>query len=63
MQPAVFVSAGAVVDQAALHGVLRNGRDLALPLVLVMEVGPKQADGPDGNADTDCTHFKKKTHS
>ena len=56
MQPAVFVSAGAVVDQAALHGVLRNGRDLALPLVLVMEVGPKQANGTDGDVDTDHKH-------
>ena len=38
---------GPVVDQAALHGWLRTVRDLALPLVSVMEVQPKQADVPD----------------
>ena len=38
---------GPVVDQAALYGVLRKVRDLGLPLVSVMEVEPKPADGPD----------------
>jgi hypothetical protein len=38
---------GPVIDQAALHGWLRTVRDLALPLVSVMEVQPKQADVPD----------------
>ena len=38
---------GPVVDQAALYGVLRKVRDLGLPLVSVMEVDPKPADGPD----------------
>jgi hypothetical protein len=37
---------GPVVDQAALHGLLRKVRDLGLPLVSVMHVAPKQADGP-----------------
>ena len=41
------ILAGPVVDQAALYGLLRTVRDLALPLLSVMEVEPNQADGPD----------------
>lgn len=37
---------GAVVDQAALYGVLRKVRDLGLPLVSVIRVEPEPADGP-----------------
>jgi hypothetical protein len=37
---------GPVVDQAALHSLLRKVRDLGLPLVSVRHVEPKQADGP-----------------
>lgn len=48
--------AGPVVDQAALHGLLRRVRDLGLPLLSVMQVDPKRADGSDGNADTD--HYR-----
>lgn len=36
-----------VVDQAALHGVLRKVRDLGLPLLSVIEVEPGQANLPD----------------
>ncbi len=36
---------GAVVDQAALHGLLKKVRDLGLPLVSVCPVDPGQADG------------------
>jgi hypothetical protein len=33
-----------VVDQAALHGVLRKVRDGGLPLLSVMRIAPGQAD-------------------
>jgi hypothetical protein len=35
---------GPVVDQAALHGVLRKVRDLGMPLLSVTRVGPDQTD-------------------
>ena len=35
---------GPVVDQAALHGLLRKVRDLGMPLLSVTHVGPSQAD-------------------
>ena len=38
---------GSVVDQAALHGVLRKVRDLGMPLLSVNRVEPGQADGSD----------------
>jgi len=37
---------GPVVDQAALHGLLRKVRDVGLPLVSVTQVGPDQPDAP-----------------
>lgn len=37
---------GPVVDQAALHSLLRKVRDLGLPLLSVMYVASKQAGGP-----------------
>ena len=54
---------GAVVDQAALHGVLRKVRDLGLPLIAVNQVDPKQANGPDGNVETDHHHSNKETNA
>ena len=38
---------GPVVDQAALHGVLRKVRDLGMTLLVVKHVEPKPADLPD----------------
>ena len=35
---------GSVVDQAALHGLLKNVRDLGMPLVSVNFVHPGQAE-------------------
>jgi hypothetical protein len=36
-----------VVDQAALHGLLRKVRDLGLPLISVTRAQTDQIDGPD----------------
>jgi hypothetical protein len=36
------VLTGPVVDQAALHGLLRKVRDLGLPLIAVLQVQPGQ---------------------
>src|ERR1700676_3385383 len=38
---------GPVVDQAALHGLLRKVRDLGVPLLSVSLVEPGQAQAPD----------------
>jgi hypothetical protein len=38
---------GPVIDQAALHGVLKRVRDLNLPLLSIMEVRSRREDTPD----------------
>ena len=38
---------GPVVDQSALHGLLRKVRDLGLPLVSVNRIEPEPPDVPD----------------
>jgi hypothetical protein len=35
-----------LVDQAALHGLLKKVRDLGMPLISVNRVKPDQADAP-----------------
>lgn len=37
---------GPVIDQAALHGVIKRVRDLNLPLLSIVEVPPRQEDTP-----------------
>ena len=56
------ILAGPLVDQAALYGVLRKVRDLGLPLIAVNLVDPKQANGPNGTANTDHNHSNKETN-
>jgi hypothetical protein len=40
---------GPVVDQAALHGLVKKVRNLGLPLISVNRVDPDQAKLPDDN--------------
>jgi hypothetical protein len=57
------ILAGPVVDQAALYGLLRQVRDLGMPLLSVILIDPKPANGPDGNADTDRNRSTKETNT
>ena len=54
---------GPVVDQAALHGLLKKVRDLGLPLLSVMQVEPRQAKGPAAGSGTDDYPSKRETNS
>ncbi len=45
---------GPVVDQAALHGLLRTVRDLGLPLISVNEIDGRQCDPSDIPRTYDC---------
>src|SRR5215212_3316197 len=56
------ILSGPVVDQAALYGLLRKVRDLGLPLISVIQIDPKQANGPDVDADTDHIRTKEETN-
>jgi hypothetical protein len=38
---------GTVVDQSALHGLLKKVRDLGMPLISVIRVEPDEADTPE----------------
>jgi hypothetical protein len=44
----VTLLTGPVVDQAALHGLLKKVRDLGMPLISVIRIESVQADEPDG---------------
>ena len=48
---------GPLVDQAALHGLLRKVRDLGVPLLSVNRVTPGQADASDVN---ETHHYRSK---
>ncbi len=48
---------GPVVDQAALHGVLRKVRDVGMPLLSVIRVKPGQAEAADVN---ETHHYRSK---
>lgn len=54
---------GPVVDQAALHGLLRKVRDLGMPMVSVIQVEPKQTNGPDVDTNTDQNRSKEETNT
>ncbi|MCB9076411.1 MAG: hypothetical protein H6631_02365 [Anaerolineaceae bacterium] len=41
---------GPVIDQAALHGLLRKVRDIGLPLLSVVRIEPDQTDAASGKA-------------
>ena len=51
---------GPVVDQAALYGLLRNVRNLALPLVSVLRVDRDQSEVPRADADAGSNPLRKE---
>jgi hypothetical protein len=54
---------GPVVDQAALHGVLRKVRDLALPLISVIRVDREGLAVPNIDADADGNRSHKEVET
>src|SRR5438270_10731810 len=50
---------GSVIDQAALHGLLKKVRDLGMPLLSVIRVTPGQAEASDVN-ETHHSRSKKR---
>ena len=54
--------AGLVTDQAALHGLLRKVRDLGLPLLSVIHIEPKSANGLHLNAETDHNNSTQESN-
>jgi hypothetical protein len=55
------ILSGPVVDQAALHGLLRRVRDLGMPLLSVVQVESPQAGGRMSHSDTYDDRSKKET--
>jgi hypothetical protein len=54
---------GPVVDQAALHGLLRKVRDLGVPLLSVSRVKPGQAEASDVNETHHYRSKKRRRHT
>src|SRR6266702_8724489 len=54
---------GLVVDQAALHGVLRKVRDVGMPLLSVSRVEPGQAEASDVNETHHYRSKKRRRHT
>src|SRR5256712_13408102 len=54
---------GPVVDQAALHGVLRKVRDVGMPLLSVIRVKPGQAEAADVNETHHYRSKKRRRHT
>jgi hypothetical protein len=52
-----------VIDQAALHGLLKKVRDLGMPLISVNQVDLKRVNGPDLNASTNHHRSKKEPNT
>ena len=52
---------GTVVDQAALHGLLRAVRDLGVRLLSVARLQPKPAEAPDSSPQDTSHHSTKET--
>jgi hypothetical protein len=50
---------GAVVDQAALHGVLQTLRDFGITLLSLMPLAPGRADEPLDNSDIRIHHHSR----
>jgi hypothetical protein len=54
---------GPVVDQAALHGLLRKVRDLGVPLLSVNRVKSGEAEAPDINETHRYRSIKRRRHT
>jgi hypothetical protein len=52
-----------VIDQAALHGLLKKVRDLGMPLISVNQIDPEQENTSDLNADTEHHRSKKEPNT
>lgn len=57
------ILSGPVVDQAALHGLLRKVRDLGLTLISIIQVDPQQTNDSDVNTETKHNHSKKEANT
>ena len=51
---------GHVTDQAALHGLLQKVRDVGLPLISAMQVGPAKPDASTTDPDRHSTFLKRR---